>query len=191
MKENSPIHFSPRENLLMTLLNKVIKEYKLLWELTRKTKALKIVEIIEISSVPGETQFTIQIVNKNCVLNLSAAEIINNNYNLNDFSDFHAEMIRHAARGKLIEFLRLSDQEPRYKIISKKLDRESQQYIFTIETEGNIRFERTAEELSYDKDILLNMNTEDVYNVGFTQGSESVLRERVAILLMKKRDKNE
>ena len=42
-------------------------------------------------------------------LELSAAEILQKNYDLNDFNAFHAEMIRKAGTGKLFDFLKLSD----------------------------------------------------------------------------------
>src|SRR5438477_3792354 len=96
-----------RENFLISLLNKIVREYKALLEHVHRNKPLKIVEILYLSSIPGETKFTVQITHKNCIVRLSAAEIIKTNYDLNDFSDFHAQMICQAAQGKLIEFLRL------------------------------------------------------------------------------------
>ena len=180
-------NLTPRENFLISLLNKVIKEYKTLLEHTRRSKPLKIVEILNLSTIPGETQFTIQITHKNSIVRLSAAEIINSNYNLKYFSNFHAEMIRQAAQGKIIEFLKLSEKEPLYKIISKRLDSEIQQYIFTIETKENIFFTRTAEELSRDKNLLSNISMQDIYDIGYTQGAESILKEKASLLLAKQK----
>lgn len=177
---------TPRENFLMSLLSRVTKEYKKLLEHSRRSNPLKIVEILNLSTIPGETQFTIQVTHKNCIVRLSAAEIINSNYNLNDFSDFHAEMIRQAAQGKLIEFLKLSEKEPAYKIVSKRFDAKMQQYIFTIESKENIRFTSTAEELSRDKNLLSNIGMQDIYDIGYTQGAESILKEKSALLLAKK-----
>lgn len=176
---------TPRENFLMSLLNKVTKEYKKLLEHTRRSKPLKIVEILNLSAIPGETRFTIQVTHKNSIVRLSAAEIISSNYDLNDFSDFHAEMIRQAAQGKLIDFLKLSEKEPTYKIVSKRFDAKMQQYIFTIETKEHIRFTSTAEELSLDKNLLSNIGMQDIYDIGYTHGAESILKERVSLLLAK------
>ena len=186
---NNPSHshgLTPRDNFLMSLLNKVIKEYKTLLNHARRSKPLKIVDIFSLSPIPGETQFIIQITHKNCVAHLSAAEIIKENYDLNDFSEFHAEMIRQAAQGKLIEFLKITEKEPRYKIISKRFDVKLQQYIFTIEANDNIFFDSTAEELSRNKNILSNIGIQDIYDIGYTQGSESVLKEKAALLLAKR-----
>lgn len=173
-------NLTPRENFLLSLLNKMIKQYKILIEYSRRCKPLKIVEILSISSVPGESRFTVQVTHKNCIARLSAAEIINTNYKLEDFSDFHAEMICQAAQGRLAEFLKLSEFESIYRITAKKFDSKIKQNMFTIETKENIRFIRTASELSCDKNILLNMSKEDIYDVGYTQGSESVMNEKIS-----------
>ncbi|TAK77188.1 MAG: hypothetical protein EPO11_02970 [Gammaproteobacteria bacterium] len=79
-----------------------------------------------------------------------------------------------------------NSRELTYSIASKKFDREKKQYIFIIEIKGEIRFIRTAEEISKDKNILFNMNANDVYDIGFTRGCESILNEKVALLSAKK-----
>lgn len=184
--KNNASKLTLRESFLMSLLNKAIKEYKALLEYTKRSKPLKIVEILNLSDLPGETTFVLQVSHKNSVIRLSAAEIISANYDLNDFSDFHAEMIRQAALGKLAQFLKQSAVEPAYKIISKQFDRKSQQYVFTIESRDNIRFTRTADELHNSKNLFSNISPDDIYDIGYTQGSESILKEKASILLAKK-----
>jgi len=177
-----------RENFLLSLLNKCIKEYKALLEFTRKSHPFKIIEIVSLSKIPGETVFLIQLTNKDCTLKISAADLINKNYDINQFSDYHAEMIRKAAQGKLIEFLKLLDKNTsNYKISSKKYDRDNQQYIFTIETDGHTQLTYTAEELSKNKHLLAHMDFDDIYDIGHTQGTESILKEKAALLLAKHR----
>lgn len=184
-KQNYSTDLTHRENFLMSLLNRMVKEYKALFEYVKYKKPLKIVEILYLSSIPGETKFGIQLTNKNCVIQLSAADIINHNYNLDDFHEFHAEMIRHAVQGKLIEFLKIDKKELSYKIAQKKFDKNLQQHVFVIETKEKIRFIRTANELSKDKHLLNNLDLSDVYDVAFTQGSESILKEKEALFLAK------
>lgn len=170
-----------RENFLMALLQKVTSEYKSLLHsykaIIKKIKPYKIIEIVDISNIPGETIFLIQITNKNCVFKLSAAEIMNQGYSLTDFSEFHASLIQHAAQGKLLDFLKLSENEPAYKIISKKFDLDEQRYIFSLETKNQTMISQTADEISRDKNILLNMDKVDIHEIGYTQGSESILKE--------------
>jgi len=180
-----------RESFLYALLNKVIKEYKTLLQLYKRKKQFRIVEILVLSDIPGETQFLIQIINKSCYFKLTAAKIIADSYNLNDFYDFHAEMIRQAAQGKLIQFLKLSEAVPNYRIVSKKFDRASNEYIYTIADNESNQFVRSATELSKDKNVLANMGVYDIYDVGFVQGAESIIKEKTALLLAKKNYKNE
>lgn len=185
-KYNDKNQLTPRENFLVNLLQWVTKEYRALIEKTHPSKTLKIVEISKLSSIPGESEFVVQLAAKNFTLNLTAAKIISDGYNLKDFPDYHAEIIRQAAQGKLIPFLKLSDKFSKYKILSKHFDNELQQYIFTIGTQGQLRFMRTAEELSVDKEILSDLALTDIYDVGFTQGTETILKEKTAFLLAKK-----
>lgn len=175
-------NLTPRENFLMSLLNKLVREYKDLLASTRQKKAFKIVDVLVWSSIPGETIFNIQVTNKHCVIQLSAGELIKD-YQLNDFSDFHAEMIRKASQGKLIEFLKLRDAKPKYKIASKRFDAKSQEYIFTIQGEDNSCFNSTAAELARDKILLANIDMQDIFDIAYTQGAESVLKEKTVMLL--------
>jgi len=106
----------------------------------------------------------VQIINKNCCLELTAAQLIADEYDLNDFYDFHAEMIRQAARGKLVQFLKLSETSPNYKIISKRFDRSVKEYIFTVVDNEGSRLTLSAAELSKDKNVLTSMKTSDIYS---------------------------
>lgn len=181
MKMEHLKNLTTRENFLISLLNKIINEYKLLLAQSRYNKPFKIVDILKLSTIPGETLFAIQISHKNSIFKLTAAEIINSNYSLNDFNDFHAKMIRQAALGKLINFLNLSEENHAYKIVSKRFDKRIQQFIFTIEDNTSIRFNSTADELSKNKNLLANIDPQDVYNIGYTQGAESILKEKMLL----------
>ncbi len=181
--QNSP---AQRKTFIMLLFQKITNEYKALLKYTRSIKPFKIIEIERLSSIPGETKFIIQVVNKNTVMVLTAAEIINTYFDLNVFSKFHATLIRQAASGNLVNFFNLSDKEHSYKIISKKIDRLSKQVIFTIETREKIKFTRTADELSKDRTLLENLNFQDIYDIGYTNGTEQILKEKTALLLIKR-----
>lgn len=185
MPNNDQSYYTPRESFLVQLLRNVVKEYKLLLEKTQQIKPFRIIEIGHLSKAPGETEFVIQVSNKQLVMKITAAKIISERYDLNKFSMFHAEMIRQAAQGKLIEFLQVSNKAPAYKIVSKKFDKTIQQYIFNIETAEQQRFLRTAEELSKDKNLLKQLDLNDIYDIGYTQGSESILKEKMALLMVK------
>jgi hypothetical protein len=175
---------NPRENFLLSIIYKLIDEYKSLYNSMQRKKLFKIVAIGNISSIPGETEFTVQVTNKNCALQITAADLIRD-YNLSDFSEYHSDLIRAAAQGKLIEFLKLADPDPLYKVVSKKIDKELGQYVFTLENKNNDYFIRTAEEIAHEKNILMNLDWLDVYDVGYTHGIEGILKEKCALTLAK------
>lgn len=175
--QNYYTHLTTRESFLISLLNKMMKEYKTLLDQVRRDKPFKIIEISNLSSVPGETQFTIQVSHKNCFIRLSAAEIINSDYDLNEFNEFNAKIITLAAQGRLVEFLKFTEYETTYHIISKRFDKHSQQHIFTLESKNKVRFNCSTTELSNNKELLSNISTKDIYDVGYSQGVESILKE--------------
>ena len=175
-----------RKASLMILVNELATKFKFIREFVRKSKPLKIVNIIEFSCVPGQTKFAIQICNKNSILKLTAAEIILNGYNLNLFSRFHSQMILEAAKGSLDEFLKLSIIKKPHTIVGKSLEKTSKQYVFTIKTSSGLYLRRTAEEIYSESSLLKNLNSEDLYQVAYIQGSESVLKEINEINLIKK-----
>jgi hypothetical protein len=111
-RQRDAVQLTPRESYLMVLLKKVLTEYKALVQATRRVKPLKIVDIIELSAIPGETKFAVQITNKNAIVKLKAEEIILSDFELDQFNDFHAEMIRQALCGKLAEYLKMPVQDP-------------------------------------------------------------------------------
>lgn len=94
-------------------------------------------------------------------------------------------MICKAGEGRLFEFLKLSEMEPLYKIIGKRFDQGLQQYLFTIEDKQGTQFKKTADELSHDKKLLSNIGIQDIYDIKFTQGAESILKEKASLLLAK------
>lgn len=176
---------SKRENFLLSLLDKITKEYKTLRDYLNQVRPYKIIEISRLSRIPGESEFVIQITNKNQTFTLSAADILERKYPLDHFSDYHSEMIKKAAQGKLLDFLKLNDNKPVLKIVSKRFDRERQQYIFTLETSEKNYFPRTADEIARDKSILEKLDIDDIYNIGYTHGTESILKEKMLLLMAK------
>lgn len=176
--QNKFLYSNFSNNILIPLFRKFQENCKAFSELLRHQKPLKIVEIISMSDIPGETKFVIQIANKNSIISLSAGDLILGGYDLNHFSDFHAEMIRQAVTGNLMQYLAQSEKKQSHRIISKKYIRELQEYIFTIENKKNETIARTVYEITADKDLLYSMEFQDIFDVGYTVGSESVLKER-------------
>lgn len=174
-----------KETLLMGLLKKITQEYRSLLEAYNKIitgiKPYKITEIVSFSDAPGETVFSIQVTNKNCEFKLSAGEIVRNNYNLDSFGKFHAEMIKHAAKGSLRAYLKMSEI-PKFSIDSKYIDRKSKKHVFYLKNSNESIFIKTAEEISMEENLLSNLPIKDIYDVAFTQGVESITNEEKEIL---------
>jgi phosphoserine aminotransferase len=87
--------------------------------------------------------------------------------------------------GKLIDYLKISESNPTFRIVSKRFDKSAQQHIFTLISDKQEHFMRSASEIVSDKNILENLGVSDVYDIGFTQGGESILKEKMALLLLK------
>lgn len=74
-----------------------------------------------------------------------------------------------------------------YKIISKKLDRKTRTYLFTLQTLDEVSFERYALEIKNNKKLLFSLNKEDLFEVAFTLGFESILNELQQVKELKKK----
>ena len=83
------------------------------------------------------------------------------------------------------KYLNLFRLKTFYKIAAKKMDRKTARYYFIIETNDKIRFIRRADELAKDRTVLFNMPKDDIYDVLYTHGRESLLNERDELSLAK------
>lgn len=183
MREHSPLSGQnmqiAKQNLLIAFLQKALKEYKRLLDESRKGKPLKIVEISFLSDYPGETKFLIQVRNKNCVIELSAAEIFSEKYNLDDFNEFNASMIKAAAQGDLRNFLKIKPNNPEYKIVSKSVDRKKGQNLFTIKSTSGKNFVAAAKEVAAMREVINKLSPDDIYDIAYTRGYETAISEAV------------
>jgi hypothetical protein len=171
--------FLLRENFLLALLHKVFQEYKTLKDSIHRVKPFRIVEILKISKEPGNTLFLIKLSHKNCTVKLTAAQIIEQGYSLNDFNDFHADLIRQAALGRLLDFLNLDENKPINRIVSKRLNHEQNEFLYKISNATGIQFVRSANEIVQDNELFQSLNLKEVYDISFTQGYESAINEKI------------
>ena len=73
-----------------------------------------------------------------------------------------------------------------YRIVSKRLDRQSKKYIFTLQIAEDLYIDRHAEDISSDKNILYALKGEDIFDIAFTQGCESISEEMKLLKELKK-----
>ena len=129
------------------------------------------------------TVYTVQIVGKNLVFKLCAAELFNDNQLLQGLSPFDLLKILNSANKKTFSKknnLLIFPCHIHYKMIAKGYDHTSQQSIFTIEmTQANnvILKKFTALEILNNPLILEKLSYQETYDLGFTVGSEAILKE--------------
>lgn len=137
----------------------------------------------EPADINGDTIYTVQIVGKNLVSKIHATEFFNDKQLLNALSPYD-----------LLQFLNISNKQIAYKrdniiifpsrarckMIAKNYDRVIQQTIFTIEiSQANkiIHKKFTALEIVNNPLVLEKLSSEETYDLGFTVGSETILKE--------------
>ena len=163
-------------------LNNIKLKYKSIQQANSCPFPLRIIGQ-ELADNKIDTIYTVQIVGKNLISKVYAAELINDKQLLNALSPYD-----------LLNFLNISKKEvvykkdniilfpcrARYKIISKSYNRVIQQTIYTIEisqTNNTIQKKFTALEIVNNSLILGKLSPQETYDLGFTVGSEIVLKE--------------
>ena len=137
----------------------------------------------ELAHSNGETIYTIQIVGKNLISKLYAAELFNDKkllsalspYDLLHFLNTYNKKIAYKKDNVIIFPCRA-----RYKIISKSYDRVIQQTIFIIEViqaNNTMQKKYTGIEIVNNPLIIEKLNSKETYDLGFTVGSEVILKE--------------
>jgi len=171
------LDFKYVENYFSTIKAK----YKLLQKANAHPFALRIVD--EESSTNGETIFTLQLVGKNLVSKLSAKDISNDKELLKSLSPIDLLKILNISNKKFLqkkENIILFPCQAYYKLIAKNYSHSLNQTIFTLEiTRVNKCTQKrlTALEIVNNPLILEKLTPQEIYDLGYTVGSETILRE--------------
>ncbi|BBB14610.1 hypothetical protein RVIR1_00680 [Candidatus Rickettsiella viridis] len=124
-----------------------------------------------------------QIVGKNSVFRLCAAELFNDHQLLQGLSPYDLLKILSNSNKKNFHNnnnLIIFPCRAQYKMIAKHYDHSSQQTIFTIEiTQATnvIQKQFTALEILNNPLVLEKLSYQETYDLGFTVGSEAILKE--------------
>lgn len=128
--------------------------------------------------------YIVQIVGKNSVFKLCAAELFNDNKLLQGLSPF--DLLKILSDSNKKSFLKKKNNliifpcRAQYKMIAKHYDNSSQETIFTIQvTQATnvIQKQFTALEILNNPLILEKLSYQETYDLGFTVGSEAILKE--------------
>lgn len=165
------------ENTISTIKAK----YKLLQKANAHPFSLRIID--EEINANGETIFTLQLVGKNLVSKLPAKDISSDKKLLKSLSPIDLLKILNASNKKFLKKrgnIILFPCQAYYKLIAKNYNHTLQQTIFTLEISRahQITQEKlTALEIANNPLILEKLTPQEIYDLGYTVGSESILRE--------------
>ena len=167
------------EQFLHSLLHKLQTQWRYAQDFFTAAKPYKIVAIKEINALPGASKFVIQLKGKHNLMVVTAAEIILQKLPLNQFSVFHRKLIIAAAGGQLHHIIQqeFTNHVPKLKLSTKTYNRVAKQYIYSLAIDDEHNVDYTAAQISADKQLLAQLSPEDIYDVAFTQGADSILSE--------------
>lgn len=165
------------ENTISTIKAK----YKLLQKANICPFSLRIID--EEICANGEILFTLQLVGKNLVSKLYARDISNDKKLLKALSPIDLLKILNISNKKFLckrENIILFPCQAYYKLIAKNFNHILQQTIFTLEithATKNTQKKLTALEIANNPLILEKLTPQEIYDLGYTVGSETILRE--------------
>lgn len=176
--EDTSLDFKYVENYISTIKAK----YKSLQKANAYPFSLRIIDE-EVCTKSGETLFTLQLVGKNLVSKLYATDISNDKKLLKSLSPIDLLKILNTSNKKFLhkmENIILFPCQAYYKLIAKNYNHILQQTIFTLEiTRVNKITQKklTALEIANNPLILEKLTPQEIYDLGYTVGSETILRE--------------
>jgi len=171
------LSFKYVENTISTIKAK----YKLLQKANAHPFSLRIID--EEINANGETIFTLQLVGKNLVSKLPAKDISSDKKLLKSLSPIDLLKILNASNKKLLKKrgnIILFPCQAYYKLIAKNYNHTLQQTIFILEISRANQITQkklTALEIANNPLILEKLTPQEIYDLGYTVGSESILRE--------------
>lgn len=172
------MNFKCVENYITTIKLK----YKSLQKANALPYSLRIINE-EICTKNGETLFTLQIIGKNLISKLYAADISNDKKLLKSLSPIDLLKILNTCNRNYIskkDNMILFPCKAYYKLIAKSYSHILQKTFFTLEiTRANKVMQRklTALEIANNPLILEKLTSQETYDLGFTVGSEMILKE--------------
>jgi hypothetical protein len=171
------LSFKYVENTISTIKAK----YKMLQKANAHPFSLRIID--EEINVNGDTIFTLQLVGKNLVSKLHAKDISSDKKLLKSLSPLDLLKILNASNKKFLQKrgnIVLFPCQAYYKLIAKNYNHTLQQTIFILEISRANQITQkklTALEIANNPLILEKLSPQEIYDLGYTVGSETILRE--------------
>lgn len=160
------------------LLSWLLNQYREILEYTARNYPFRIVDSCR-SLRTGETIFTIQFVGKSSIIKMSASELAEDDDLIQGFSPRDVKKIIKASLIKQkLTVLPGGLQQASYKIIAKNFERKQKAPSYVIEqiTETQTITKTVhLNEVTQSKEILLKFSKQDIFEIAFTAGANSIL----------------
>ncbi len=128
-------------------------------------------KLVEVLNKEDEYFVVIKLVEKNVTFQVKPEEILANDALVDKFSPRDIRTLTYLGY--------LGINSPKYKILAKRLSTDNDKIIFALKKKGaNEIITKTADQISQEKDIILNLNSDDARTVGYIMASESTLGEK-------------
>lgn len=169
---------------MLKFIGNYIKTIKLKYKSIKQANSCPFpLRIIGQELAKQDTVYTVQIAGKNLIFKLCAEELFNDNQLLKGLSPYDLLKVLNNSKKKTFynnNNLIIFPCRTQYKMIAKSYDHVSQQSIFTLELTqaNNVTQKRfTALEILNNPLILGKLSYQETYDLGFTIGSEAILKE--------------
>jgi hypothetical protein len=172
--------------LNLKLIGNYIKNVKLKYKSIQQVSSRSYpFRIIAQELVRGNTDiiYILQIVGKNLVSKVYAAELFNDKQLLNALSPYDLLLFLNSFNKKIVcrkGNLLIFPCSSHYKLVSRQYDHFTQQTIFTIEivqSGKTVQKKLTALQIVNNPFLLERLSAKETYEIGFTIGSETILKE--------------
>jgi hypothetical protein len=168
---------SARPSSIFEYLNWLLKKYHEIQQQTQRADAFRIVEIKH--NKLNECVVKVQMIGKATVFECTPHEIVANDQVLEGFSKKDIRTLTYFATNEI--------RKPKYKILVQEFSDVLNKIKFKLGMRGSAEpVEKTAEQISLDKELLNKLNAEDAHLVGFTTATEQMLKEKEEMEKLKK-----
>ncbi|MFT3741532.1 MAG: hypothetical protein QM752_02495 [Gammaproteobacteria bacterium] len=152
---------------LMESFKKIIKQLAIVKKILLPVQKYKLIEII----IEKDEYFAlIKLIKRNIIFRMKPEEILSKDSLVDKFSSIDIRTLTY------LGYLEIN--KPAYKILEKKLSLDNDKIIFTLGKKNSKKIiTKTADQIFREKDIVLNLNSEDSRIIGYTIASESILAE--------------
>jgi len=119
----------------------------------------------------GKCILKVQVIGKASIFECTPQEVASNDQLLEGFSKKDIRTITYFATQEI--------KKPKYKILIQEFRESLNKMIFKLSAPSSAEpIEKTAEQISLDKDLISKLNAEDAHLVGYTTAAEQASREK-------------